>query len=304
MHTRAVQGRWWQPLWWCLLVAVSTLPGFGSDWTWDYLPQIGYENEELSLTLRPAGGAAGWVATDAQEAVLPMATDAQTLSVSITPSSSHHDRIELRHGSSRIAIDFVHLGAGSSLEMGPQGHLRSGEALAVLVLPRVEAQADRRWAMLGLFEKPEVEPCTLLLAEPQVAWGEPALLAQICASQRLACSGTGVLVRFPGADRFAGWKHREYRQAVAWLVADLLARSAKRVVLVEPLAPSAENVVMQPLRAQIGDVGHSYHCRLVETQGLGQEAYWDVAAGIIGTTLNARGTAALDELIRPFLRQP
>jgi hypothetical protein len=158
--------------------------------------------------------------------------------------------------------------------------------------------------MLGLLESPIADPCTVILPPPVVMWGEPALLAQICASQHQACAGFGVLARLSGADRLASWKQRDYREAVAWLVADLQARSAKRVVLVEPLAPSAENAVIQPLRAQIADVGHAYHCRVVETQGMGHDSYWVIADGVLGTTLNSRGTKALDELLKPFLRQP
>jgi hypothetical protein len=272
--------------------------------TWDYLPFIGYEGEGLTLALRPVGGSAGWSASDADGAAITLTGDQQTVAFSITPSATHHDRIQLMHGAEHIVIDFIQPGAGSGLSIGPQGHLRLGESLAVLVLPRIEAQADRRWAMLGLLESPAVDPCAVVLADAHVAWGEPALLAQICASQRQGCAGTGVLVRLSGADRLASWKHRDYREAVAWLVADLLARSATRVVLVEPLAPAAENTVMQPLRTQIADVGHAYHCRVVDSLPLARDTYWDIADGVLGTALNARGVAALDDLLRPFLHQP
>jgi hypothetical protein len=298
-HRRAVRARWW-----CLLALVLVLPAHAGESRWDYLPLVGYEQEELSLALRPDGGTAGWSASDAQGAAIALHGDQQTLSFSLTPAASGEAKVLLANNDRRIAIDFVHPGAGAALVLDAQGRLHRGPDLAVLVLPRLEAQADRRWAVLGLLERPASQPCALTVEEPQTGWGEPALVAQICASQRLQPKAAGVLVRLSGADRAAGWKQREYRQALAWLVADLLARGAERVVLVEPVAPAAEAAVVQPLRVQIADVGRTYHCRVVETAALGRDSDWEVADGVLGATLNARGQAAFAELLRPYQKLP
>ncbi len=290
--------------WCCLLAIALVLEAQATETMWDYLPLVGYEQEELSLSLRPGGGTAGWSAVDAKGASIALHGDQQTLGFSLTPAASGEVRVELANNDRRIAIDFVHPGTGSALTLDAQGRLHRAQDLAVLVLPRLEAQADRRWAVLGLIERPAIQPCSLTLDEPPVGWGEPALVAQICASQRLQPKAAGVLVRLSGADRNAGWKQREYRQALAWLVADLLARGAERVVLVEPVAPAAEAAVVQPLRVQIADVGRTYHCRVVETATLGRDADWEVADGVLGTSLNARGQAAFAELLRPYQHQP
>jgi hypothetical protein len=300
-HRRRARAR---ARWWGVLATVLMLRAHASESMWDYLPLVGYEQEELSLALRPGGGTAGWSAVDAHGAAIALHGDQQTLSFALTPAASGEVKVLLANNDRRIAIDFVHPGAGAALALDAQGRLHRDQDLAVLVLPRLEAQPDRRWAVLGLLERPAGQPCSLTVAEPQVGWGEPALVAQICASQRLQPTAAGVLVRLSGADRLAGWKHREYRQVLAWLVADLLARGALRVVLVEPVAPAAEAAVMQPLRDQIADVGRTYHCRVVETAALGRDSDWEVADGVLGTTLNARGQAAFAELLLPYLHQP
>ncbi len=299
---RGARARWWGLL--GLLGVLQLAEARAGESTWDYLPLVGYEQEELSLALRPFGGTAGWSAADAQGAAIALNGDQQTLSFSFTPAGQGAISVVLASSDRRIAIDFIHPGGGAELALDAQGRLHRGQDLAVLVLPRLEAQADRRWAVLGLLERPTVQPCAATVEEPQVRWGEPALVAQICASQRLQPKGAGVLVRLAGADRNAGWKQREYRQALAWLVADLLARGAERVVLVEPVAPQAEAAVVQPLRVQIADVARTYHCRVVETATLGRDADWEVASGVLGSSLNARGQAACAELLRPYLHQP
>ena len=260
--------------------------------------------EELSLALRPAGGTAGWSAVDAAGAAISLHGDQQTLTVAFTPLDKGEVRVVLANGERRLAIACVRPGEGTGLTLDAQGRLHRGADLAVLALPRLEAQADRRWAVLTLLERPPPQPCTVTVSEPQVAWGEPALLAQLCASQLLQPRDAGVLVRLSGADRMAGWKQREYRQVLAWLVADLLARGALRVVLVEPVAPAVEAAVVQPLRSQIADIARTYHCRVVETAALGKDADWEVAAGVLGSSLNAVGQAALRELLQPFQPQP
>ena len=298
------RGRGERARWRALLALALALSAHAGDGMWDYLPLVGYEQEELSLALRPGGGTAGWSAVDAQGASIVLHGDQQTISFAFSPAASLESKVLLANSDRRFAIDFVHPGSGAALSLDAQGRLHRGPDLAVLVLPRLEAQADRRWAVLGLLDRPAVQPCALTIDEPAVGWGEPALVAQVCASQSLQPKAAGVLVRLSGADRHAGWKQREYRQVLAWLVTDLLARGAERVVLVEPVAPAAEAAVVQPLRVQIADVSRTYHCRVVETAALGRDADWEVADGVLGTALNARGQAALADLLRPYQHQP
>ena len=134
--------------------------------------------------------------------------------------------------------------------------------------------------------------------------GEPALMAEAVAAQRLAVTGQGVLIRLDGADRWAGWKHREYRQVLAWLVADCFARGALRVVLVEPCAPSPDGPALAPLRAQVQDVSRAYRCAAVTTQTMSKDTYWEIAPGVLGTSLNAGGQQALAALLAPYVAKP
>jgi hypothetical protein len=286
------------------LAECCAAPASGIEAVWDYLPLVGYDSEDLRIAVRLPGGGAGWAMTDEHGAALPVTLDAAAQVLSATIPVSRCARVQLARGDDRLALRLVRPGQAVGLALDAQRRLVQGGELAVLVLPRVEAHADRRWTLLGLVEQPDVAPCTLLLDEPAVPWGEAALTAQACDAQRLQPEGRGVLVRLSGADRLAGWKHREYRQMAAWLVADLLARNAKRVVLVEPLAPAAEAAALAPLRTQIADVGGSYHCRVVATASLSKDSCWEVAPGVLGASLNAHGRAALAELLEPWWRGP
>lgn len=200
-------------------------------------------------------------------------------------------------GGARIAVALAAPGEGSALRTDAEGRLRQGEDFAVLSVPRREAAADRRWGLLrGLgatATRTDVE-----LALPAAATGPAAtLLALVAAAQALDPRGRSVLVALPGEDRLAGWKHREYRQVLAWLVADLAARAATRIVLVEPCCPKVDEPLMQPLRAQARDVAAAFRCGIVDTTALGEHRLWQTAGGIIGPRLNADGEAERRRLL-------
>ena len=119
-HRRGAWARWWGLL---ALALAPALRAQAGESRWDYLPLVGYEQEELSLTLRPLGGTAGWSAVDAQGAAIALSGDQQTLSFSLTPAASGEVKVLLANHDHRIAIDFVHPGAGAALVLDAQGRL-------------------------------------------------------------------------------------------------------------------------------------------------------------------------------------
>ena len=202
----------------------------------------------------------------------------------------------------RLAVELVAPGTGSGLTCDDQGRLRRGGNAAILAVPRREAAADRRWGMLRAFEQRTIEACGVILpAPPSGPLGLPVLGRQLAAAQALELRGRGVLVPLSGDDRFAGWKHREYRQALAWLVADLAARGASHVVLVEPVCPQVEEPLLAPLRAQVRDVARAFRCTAVDTTPLGRHDGWEVSPGVLGRTLNAAGMTQRDQLLAAWL---
>lgn len=278
------------------------------DLAWDHLPPVGYEGEHVSLAVRPAGGVAGWTAQGDDGVALPTTPDTTGEVLHVSVALGQITRIVLAKGERRVTIRLVRPGEGKDLGLDAWRRFTLGGAgggdLAMLVLRRLEAQADRRWAVLGLIERPLARPCAVDLVAPAVPLGEPALMAEVVAAQRLAVSGQGVLVRLDGVDRWAGWKHREYRQVLAWLVADCFARGALRVVLVEPYGPAPDGPALAPLRAQVQDVSRSYRCAAIATQSLSKDAWWELAPGVLGTSLNADGQQALAALLAPYLAKP
>ena len=291
----------------CLLCCDLT----AGDLAWDHLPPVGYEGEHVSLAVRPAGGIAGWTAQGDDGVVLPLTPDTTGEVLHVSVALGQLKRIILSKGEQRVGIRLVRPGEGKDLgldawrrfTLNGNGEKGGGE-LAMLVLRRLEAEADRRWAVLSLIERPLARPCAIDLAAPPVPLGEPALMAEVVAAQRLTVTGQGVLVRLDGADRWAGWKHREYRQVLAWLVADCFARGALRVVLVEPCAPSPDGPALAPLRTQVQDVSSSYRCAAVATQSLSKDAYWEISPGVLGTSFNAGGQQALTALLAPYVAKP
>jgi hypothetical protein len=222
------------------------------------------------------------------------------LTATVVPGQGQ--RLTLAKDGERIALRLVHPGHGAGLALDAQRRLTQQGELAILVLPRLEIEADRRWAVLRPLERPSEHPCGLILEEPVVPWGEAALTAQLCASQSLQLRGQGLLVRLSGADRWAGWKHREYRQVLAWLVADALLRGATLVAVAEPIAPASEAAAIAPLRVQVRDVVQAYRCALVDTGALDRDANWEVAVGVLSPALNDRGRAALAALLKPWMK--
>jgi hypothetical protein len=196
-----------------------------------------------------------------------------------------------------IAVRMLAPGKAAGLACDADGRLRIGPDSAILAVPRREAISDRRWGVLRLFEGDRPEPCRTRLDEPAPApLGNPVLTRQIAAAQELKPGGS-VLCVLSGDDRFVGWKHREYRQALSWLVADLIARGASRVVLVEPACPEVDEPMLAPLRAQVRDVARVHRCPVIDTTTLGAANCWEIAPGVLGTALNDAGRQARELLL-------
>jgi hypothetical protein len=202
-----------------------------------------------------------------------------------------------------LCVRLVRPGGGSKLALDAHRRLCVGEDPAVLVVDRTEADADRRWKIFRALSTAEPVVCELTLEAPAVPSGESGLLAELCAAQSLDLAGRSLLVLLPASDRAAGWKHREYRQTVAWLVSDALTRGAAHVVLVGPIGPAADDATLMPLVREAQDVAIAYHCRHLELAELRAEANWTLGDGIIGPDLNATGKAALAKALERW-RKP
>lgn len=266
---------------------------------WDYLPIVGYPGDALRFALR-VGDSSGWSALSHQGALaLEPAEQGAVAQASLVPSTRPEgaEWIELASGERRLRVHLVRPGAGGPLVWTPERGLRQGEDPAVLVVDRTEAEQDRRWRAFRSLGGVEPVRCRLRLEAPPMPAGEPALLALVAASQALAVRGENVLVLLPGADRHAGWKHREYRQAVAWAVSDLLMRGAAHVVLAGPIAPAVDAQALAPLRRQIADVAQAYRCRTLALGEVCDDAMWEVAPGVLGPALNARGQETLAQAL-------
>lgn len=179
---------------------------------WDWLPVAGYEREALEFAVRPRSAATGWSADAEPEVTLVVTSSDGVLRVAI-PATATPDRIQLSdHAEERIDIAFVRPGAGAGLTMDSGGHLHRGQDWAVLVLPRVEAIADRRWAMLLPSREAHPEPCAIeLAAPPTLGDGQPPLAAVIAESQTREVQGQAVLIHLAVADRLSGWSQRTWR---------------------------------------------------------------------------------------------
>jgi len=281
------------------LVAALT----AADWT--YTPLVTYEDEAATVVLGPAAAGAWQVRDDHRGDPLGEAVVARDGRVTLTidPRSLSVVRVQsVEAGGAALTLRFVRPGEGRDLTIDAAGNPMLGGARAVLVLSRLEARADRRWGMLRDASDREPRPCAVALAPPLVSEGVPALTAQVRDAQALAVAGQGVLVELAAADRLAGWKHRAYRQCLAWLVADLQARGATHIALVPPVAAQPLDDDLLPLRRQVADVASAYRCRLVEIESLNDPAGWESAPGVLGTTLNAGGAARRDRLLAPWRR--
>ncbi len=280
----------------------ETAPGDAAAPAWDYLPVVGYEADSLWLALRVGKDGGSWsIHGPSGELTSVVAEGGATVSASVVagprPRGSGDEAIEFTAGARAARVRLARPGAAAGLAIDAGHRLAIGGVPAVLVVDRTEAAADRRWKWFRTMSGAEPVVCDLTLEAPAVSPGESGLLAEIAASQSLEVSGHSVLVMLPRSDIDAGWKRREYRQALAWLVSDALARGAAHVVLAGPIAPKAEAARLEPLLQPVSDVSDAYHCRAVDCSSLCADAYWEIADGIIGPGLNAAGQQALGKLL-------
>jgi hypothetical protein len=280
-----------------LLALLAAARLAGGEAVWDWLPIAADDDRPCELHLRAD---VSWsVLEPAGQAVRQ---DDGQLHVSVIPRETSRVVCTGADGGRR-SVRMLAPGQAAGVACDADGRLvLDGEAV-VLSVPRREAAADRRWGVLRALRSDDPEPCSVRVPAPEPgAWGTPALTRQLIAAQAIAVTGQAVLVLLPGEDRFAAWKHREYRQTLAWMVMDLAARGATRVVLVQPCAPAADLALIGPLRAQVQDVGTAFRCPVVAVAPLDDHACWETSPGVLGPALNQRGREALQELLRRWLR--
>lgn len=273
----------------CILGGVACLAAEASP-VWDWLPKAAEDDRpcELHLAAGPGWNAAeapGLDATRRDGRLVLGFTPHQVPTITITGP----DR-------ARIGVRLVAPGAAAGLAIDPSGRFRLGDDAAILAVPRIEASGDRRWGVLRLFEGDTPEPCTHRLG------GQPGLAQLIAAAQQMSPAGGSILVELPGEDRFAGWKHREYRQALSWLIADLHARGAHRVVLLEPACPAVDEPLLSALRVQVRDAAKAHRCPVIDSATLGDPRFWEISPGVLGTGLNEAGRQARELLLARWLR--
>lgn len=282
-----------------LLLCACAVMAASDSISWSYRPFVGYEGESLVATW-PASDADGWRVVDGNGHSLTASMTFRDGQGTIQLEAHGLDRVQLIHGNvAGPGLRLVRAGAAAGLSADRDGFPCIDGMAAVLVLDRIEARADRRWLMLR--EEIDASPvhCAHVLAAPAVPVGQPALIAQCIASQTVDPSG-GVLVELSGLDRLAAWKHREYRQVLAWLVSDLQFRNAGHVALAQPVAAAPHLNDLRPFQAQVRDVALAYRCRILDTQNLSLPAYWLDGSGLLGTQFNAEGAAQWQSLIAPW----
>lgn len=277
----------------CILAAACCA---AAEPVWDWLPTAADDDRTCELHLTASDG---WEPT----ALSGLASERAAGQLILRFSPRTVPALDVAGpGGRRIGVRLLAPGHGAGLACDGDGQLGIGGDAAILAVPRREAAADRRWGILRLFDRDVRHPCSLRLPAPMPsAPGRAVLTSQIAAAQALQVSGAGVLVELSGDDRFAAWKHREYRQALAWLVADLAARGATHVVLVEPTCPVVDEPLLAPLRAQVRDVAVAYRCSAIDTTAIGEHACWEVSPGVLGTALNRTGRERLEGLLGPWL---
>lgn len=280
-----------------LVALTATLPAATPSWS--YAPLVTYEDEAATVMLSPAVAGDGWRVVDQTDVLAdaPILRDGHLI-LAVPPRWA---QLLLRASDGRTcALRFVRPGEARDLVIDGHGHPLIAGVRVVLVLSRLEARADRRWGMLRESTDRAPKPCALMLPAPTGAEGVPLLTAQVRDAQALAVRGQGVLIELAAADRFAGWKHREYRQCLAWLVADLQARGAAHIALAPPVAARPFDDDLLPLRHQVADVAAAYRCRLVEVEALSDPACWLVSPGVFGLTLNPSGEARRAAILAPW----
>ncbi len=282
-----------------LLALLLLLGSLAATDGWDWLPVVVRDGDAVWLSLRPADGVAGWSAHRHETALsLTASGGALTLVAStrelgdgvvwVGPGRRHHVRL-------------VPPGAAAGLHQEDDGRLRLGDDLAVLRCPAVDDRQDRRWMLLRRSAPtPVAVPCGRRLSVPVTAPGQAALPDLALAAQALDPAGQDVLVEVP-ADLRAAWRHRDRRLALGWIVSDLLARGARTVVLVLPVAPSADADLLAPLTAETRAVAELWHCAIIDLPTLAEHRWWEVAPGTLGAGLNAAGLAERERLLAPWV---
>jgi hypothetical protein len=263
---------------------------------------VGYLGDGLWFSLRvPHGSAGSWRASAGGRALeATVGNGGDTVDLHLPLTGAIPGVVQFSSAGLTRTVRLVQPGAGAALAVDADGRLVSGADAAVLVVDRTEADNDRRWSQLRHIGSEEALHCGLTIESPPVRAGDSALLAGIAADQTMAVKGQNVLLLVPGADCLASWKHREFRQALAWMVSDLHCRGASHVVLAPPLVPPLEGALATPLADEMLDVAHAYHCRTVDLSELEDERYWLMAPGVQGPSLNAEGRARLAQLLEPW----
>jgi hypothetical protein len=100
-----------------------------------------------------------------------------------------------------------------------------------------------------------------------------------------------VAVELSGDERFASWRVRDWRLCLAWMIEDLRARGARRVVLLGPAAPAPEHAALAALAREAAAVAAAHGAGWIPGDALADPALWD------GPVLSAAGRAARDRLL-------
>ncbi len=273
----------------CALLIVSAAVAVeASAAAFDHLPAVAYDDEELTVALRAAEGRTTrqWRVVDPPPGLQLSRSERDTVvQIALIPRQAGGVQVVDAAGASIAGLHFVRPGSQTPLVLSDHGRLQFAGRPVVLLLERREAEADRRWALLRGTSEKERPPCDLVLPAPAVPLGHPVLLAQIHAARRRPTVGRSIMVQLGGDDVFAAWKHRAYRQALAWLVSDLMQRGALRVVLVQPVAPDDGSDALAPLQEQVRDIARTYECDVIEQPGLDERDAWALASGVIGPGL-------------------
>ncbi len=251
---------------------------------WDYLPLVGYVGDELWFSLRVGAAQAGqWtVSADGHAVDSHLGPDSSSIDVGLPLRSGRPRQITFHGPSIERSVRLVLPGQGGQLHEDAQGRLAAGDQPAVLVVRRTDDDHDRRWRSLRASGPAPDVHCKVRIRAPLVPSGDSGLLAEIVSSQALTVAGLDVLLEVPASDRFASWKHREFRQALAWLVSDLRQRGARRIVLLDPLVAESEAPLVKLLIVEIADIASAYHCTELSLPQLSQERFWQVSPGVLG----------------------
>ena len=277
---------------WRVLGLLAVVAGISSaePVVWNHLPIATYREESMSFSVNLPDR---WQLAKGSERIAQDANGRAEIDPSVI------NEVMIRGADGKRVQSIVLVQPGDNLPLTfTEGRLYCDQDLVVLATNRREYDEDRRWKFLRKEETKDT-PCQLRLRAPAVAIGESGLLALIAQSRQMSVWKQGVVIEIPASDRLVGWKHREFRQVVAWLVADVRRRGARRVVLVQPPAPRIELAAVDALRNQVRDVAKTYSVEVLEVGGLANHDLWEIAPGLLGDELNPGGQAALDAIVRP-----